>query len=222
MKIILPEIDYVFDCGQEKCCSIIVENQKLLYKILKDLTTQMEGESGKSVLSENNKTLSMTKSCELISQFAPFDINRKNLLTKINARMQHLAVSDEHHMQIRELMAQWERDLLELSMEMVGNFEFPKISVESIIKAAGVQIEDIYDSLGEQLLDYFELVQEYDGKKLFVLVNLRSYLLDEEMELFLDGILARQIEILLLESTERKILKHEKRFIVDQDLCVIC
>ena len=110
---------------------------------------------------------------------------------------------------------------MELSMEMVGNFEFPKISADSLIKAAGVQVENSYDSLGEQLLDYFELVQEYDMKKLFVLVNLRSYLSDEEMNLFLEGILNRRIEVLLLESTERKMLEYEERYIVDRDLCVI-
>lgn len=221
MKIILPEIDYVFDCGQEKCTCIIVENQKLLYKILEDLSVQMAGESGKTVVSEENITLGIGKYCELISQFAPFDINRKNLLTKVGTRMHQLAVADEHYLKIQEILAGWERYLMELSMEMVGNFEFPKISADSLIKAAGVQVENSYDSLGEELLDYFELVQEYDMKKLFVLVNLRSYLSDEEMNLFLEGILNRRIEVLLLESTERKMLEYEERYIVDRDLCVI-
>lgn len=135
--------------------------------------------------------------------------------------MHQLAVSDEHYLKIQEILAGWERYLMELSMEMVGNFEFPKISADSLIKAAGVQVENSYDSLGEQLLDYFELVQEYDMKKLFVLVNLRSYLSDEEMNLFLEGILNRRIEVLLLESTERKMLEYEERYIVDRDLCVI-
>ncbi len=222
MKIILLEIDYVFDCGQEKTCCVVVENQRLLYKILEDLSGQMAGEAGIAVLSEDNKTLNIAKYCEVISQFAPFDINRKNLLTKIGARMHQLAVSDVHYLKMQELMTEWERYLMELSMEMVGNLEFPKISPDSLIKAAGVQLENTYDNLGEQLLDYFELVQEYEAKKLFVLVNLRSYLSDEEMHLFLEGIQARQIELLLLESTERRKLEPEQRYIVDQDLCVIC
>ncbi len=50
-------------------------------------------------------------------------------------------------------------------------------------------------------MDYFELVQEYDGKKLFILVNLRSYLLDAEMNLFLQNIVERDIQILILESS---------------------
>ena len=37
-------------------------------------------------------------------------------------------------------------------------------SEETLIKAVGICVDDDYDNLGEQLLDYFELVQEYDGK----------------------------------------------------------
>lgn len=95
-------------------------------------------------------------------------------------------------------------------------------SEETLIKAAGICVDDDYDNLGEQLLDYFELVQEYDGKKLFILVNLRSYLLDAEMNLFLQNIVERDIQILILESSEHPILEWECRHIVDADFCILC
>ena len=95
-------------------------------------------------------------------------------------------------------------------------------SEETGIKAVGICVDDDYDNLGEQLLDYFELVQEYDGKKLFILVNLRSYLSDAEMNLFLQNIVERDIQILILESSEHPILEWECRHIVDADFCILC
>ena len=95
-------------------------------------------------------------------------------------------------------------------------------SEETLIKAAGICVDDDYDNLGEQLLDYFELVQEYDGKKLFILVNLRSYLSDAEMNLFLQNIVERDIQILILESSEHPILEWECRHSVDADFCILC
>lgn len=95
-------------------------------------------------------------------------------------------------------------------------------SEETLIKAAGICVDDDYDNLGEQLLDYFELVQEYDGKKIFILVNLRSYLSDAEMNLFLQNIVERDIQILILESSEHPILEWECRHIVDADFCILC
>lgn len=222
MKIILPKLNYVFDCSQEKCCSIIIENQDLFYKITEDIFRQTQGEEGQSVLSEENKMLSFAKSGELISRFVPFDMNKKNLLTKITAKMNQTAVSDEYYLRTKELLAAWEKYLMDISMNLVGNFDFLKIEAEALFKAAGLKIDDMYDNLGEELLDYFELVQEYEGRKLFILINLRSYLSDKNMEEFLKNVLARNIQLLLLESTERKILKYEKRYIVDAELCLIC
>ena len=86
-------------------------------------------------------------------------------------------------------------------------------SEETLIKAVGICVDDDYDNLGEQLLDYFELVQEYD---------LQSYLLDAEMNLFLQNIVERDIQILILESSEHPILEWECRHIVDADFCILC
>lgn len=222
MKIILPQIDYVFDCSGDGCSSIIIENQNAFYNIVADICNQIAGEEGQSVLSEDNKTLSIAKYGELISQFVPFDINQKNLLTKITTQMQHIAVDESHYMRTNELMGMLERYFMELSVEMVGNLDFQKVTADAMIKASGVHIDDIYDNLGEKLLDYFELVQEYDERKLFVLVNVRSYISDAEMKLFLESVLAREVQILMLEGSEHSLLEKEKRHIVDADMCVIC
>lgn len=222
MKIILPQIDYIFDCADDRCSSIVIENQHAFCNVITDICNQVAGGDGQSVLSEDNKVLSMAKRCELISQFVPFDINQKNLVTKITARMQGIAVDESHYMRTSELMCMLERYLMELSVEMVGNLDFPKVTVDAMIKASGIHIDDVYDNLGEKLLDYFELVQEYDARKLFILVNVRSYISDDEMELFLESVLAREIQILMLEGSEHSLLRKEKRHIVDADMCVIC
>lgn len=222
MKIILPQVDYVFDCGQDKCCSIVLEKQELFYRVLEDLTQQIQGEEGAAVLSEEDKLLSFAKNGEVLSQFVPFDMNKKALLTKITAKLNQLAVTEQFYERTQELLTEWEKYLIELSMELIGNFEFSKISADSMLKAAGLQIDDQYDNLGEELLDYFELVQEYEGRKLFVLVNLRSYMSDDDMEEFMENVLVRGIQLLMLEGAERKVLQSEKRYIVDADLCLIC
>ncbi|MDY3122500.1 type II-A CRISPR-associated protein Csn2 [Suipraeoptans intestinalis] len=222
MRIILPEIDRVFECAGDKSCSIVIENQKVLYMIVSDIFQQIQGNEGAAVLSEENKVLSFAKYGELHSQFVPFDMNSKNLVAKIIAKMQRLAIEETHYIKTKEILGEWESHLMDLSMEMTGSFVFTKMSPETLIKSAGVCIDDLQESLGEKLLDYFELVQEYDAKKLFILVNLRSFVSDEEMEKFLESVLARKIQLLLLESSEHKMLKTERRYIVDEDLCVLC
>ena len=222
MKIVLPQIDHVFDFDEECCITVVIENQRLFTDVIKDISEQIQGLYGRTVLSKGNKPVSMDKYAELISQFIPFDINQRTLISKVNSRMQQLAVNEDNFMATNELLAEWERYLLNLSMNLTGNFSFLKITAESLIKAAGMEFENEYDSLGEKLLDYMELVRTYDKDKLFVLVNLRSYLSDGETEAFIRDVQAREICILLLESVERQRICEENRYVVDNDLCLIC
>lgn len=222
MKIIVPQVDYVFDCAGEKMCSIIIENQKLLYSVVCDILGQIQGDDGKTVLSEDNQVLSISKCAELITQFTPFELNHKNLISKVVSQMQKIVVDEQHYLKTQQLVGDWERYLMELSVGMVGNLNFPKVLADTLVKSAGIEFDDTYDSLAEKIIDCFELVQEYDKRKLFILVNLRSYLSDEEMNIFMQDVLTRNIQVLLLESSERTVLQNEKRYIVDADLCVIC
>ena len=58
--------------------------------------------------------------------------------------------------------------LMEVQKIEVVEMEKPEIKKDNEVlvqvKAVGICVDDDYDNLGEQLLDYFELVQEYDGK----------------------------------------------------------
>ena len=162
------------------------------------------------------------KNVEMISQFIPFDMNQKSLLTKIMGEMQKHAVNEEHFLQTTALLTEWEKYLLDLSMEMTGSINFSKINAESLIKSSGVELDNSYESLGEKLLDYFELVEVYERKKLFILVNLRSYLSETEMAQFVKSVIAHQYEILLVDAVDFPVLKGEQRHIVDADQCVLC
>lgn len=221
MRIVLSGIDQVFDCSGD-VCSVVIENQTLLYNVAHDIATQIQGLDGQSVLSEENKTLRMDKCAEQIMQFVPFDLNRKGILNKIAAELQRIAVDSDHYLQTSEMLASWERYCMDLEFEVTGDIDFTKINVESLIKAAGIEIVDDYDNLAEKLIDYFRLVETYDNRKLFILINLRSYMPDDMMQQFIAMVMERGYQILLLEGAERPLLRGEKRYIVDADRCVIC
>ena len=222
MKLFIPQIDCLLECEQGKCQSLVIENKAVWCSILNDVAEQLRGNEGKIVLSCNDKIIPLSKNVELISQFIPFDMNQKGLLTKIMNEMQKIAINEQHFVQTTTALSCWEKYLLELSADMVGNIGFSKINLESLIKSAGIEVESTYDNLGEKILDYFELVSVYDSKKLFVLVNLRSYLSEKEMKEFLKNVMVHQYEILLIDSIEHPILDLEKRYIVDADQCILC
>ena len=88
--------------------------------------------------------------------------------------------------------------------------------------AAGPEIEDDYGSITERLIDYIELVTEYDRSKVFVLFNLRCLVTTEEIQAFVREVLKREYQVILIDSNEYPLLDREQRVLIDESLCEIC
>lgn len=222
MKMVLAGIEQVFDCTGDGVCTVVIESPRLFYEIVSDLQRQIDGFEGKSVLSADNKVMRMDKYAEQIMQFVPFDMNKKTLLNKILSEMQEMAMGDEFFMQTNELLAAWEKLCMSFEFEMPVNLNFTKINIESLLKASGLMVEEEYDSLAAKIVDYIQLVERFEGKKLFICINMRSFIEDEEMQRFIDTVQERNYQVLLLENAAHKLLRGEKRCLIDANLCEIC
>ena len=64
-----------------------------------------------------------------------------------------------------------------------------------------------------------EAVRGLDRDKLFIMINMRTYFADPEMEFFAQSACLHDFKVLLLESTSFSRLNNCKRFTVDEDLC---
>ena len=96
-----------------------------------------------------------------------------------------------------------------------------KLSIQNLIKGAGITLIDEYDSLEERVLAYMDLSREFEGKELFVFVNLRSLLPTDKLQLLADTALNREHRVLLIDNMEYPKLEKEERHIIDNDLCEI-
>lgn len=221
MKIVLSGIESVMDTDCEMVNALIIENQRLLTSLLNELQFQMDGTDGRCVLSEDGKILGFDKNAEMLSSFFPFTLNKKSLLNKLSSAIEKKAINADFYGSTVNILSEVEQYLEEVTFDFTGDIIFDKISISSLIKASGMCFRDDYDRLGEKILDYIELVTEYDRKKLFIMLNLRSYIDDSEMEYFMKEVLQRKYHVLMIESSEHKKLLYEKRTVVDAFLCEI-
>ena len=159
---------------------------------------------------------------ELLTEFVPFSINKKALLGRAAAVLEQNVLEGELYGEAMELMQQVEAFLLKASFSLNGDIGFSKISFPALLRSSGLEFREDYDSLAEKLVDYMELVTEYERKKLFIFYNLRSLISDRETALFLDTVLRHEYHVLMVESGEHMRLPNEERYIVDESLCEIC
>lgn len=221
MKFVYPQIDSVIEIGNDCVNSLIIENKDLFREIVEDIAIQTNGFDGQSVLSIDNTPVEMDKYAELFCEFAMFDINRKPLLNKINQALEKEALREDKYLLTSDLLRKIELYISDISFDCPCDVLCTKLSISNIIKAVGIEIADDSTDTIEKILDYMELVSEYDREKLFIMVNMRSYFSNDAMERFCKTVLEHDMKILLLESSESKKLSMEKRLIIDEDLCEI-
>jgi len=106
-------------------------------------------------------------------------------------------------------------------MKQKERFGQDKLSLNNLLKSVGMRVIIDYNKLVERLFAYMDLVRRFEGEKLFLLVNLRSFVSLEDMELFMQTVVAHGLRVLLVDNQAYPLLPLEKRHIIDSDLCEI-
>ena len=84
-----------------------------------------------------------------------------------------------------------------------------------------VKIEDSTGKFFERLVCYIKNAIEVLSVKVFVFINLRSYLTDNQMQELIQEITYQEVHALFIENQERTCLKGGIRYIIDKDGCEI-
>lgn len=221
MKLVYKNMGHILKFDDGFVNELIIENKKMFFNFVNSLAIQADGYSGDCVLSVSDKPVELSKYAELIVQFAPFQLNRKSLLTKLYTLLEKNALSSENCQKAGELLAEAERYMYRISEDFSFEISCKKLSIGSIIRALAPEIEEDGKEPIEKVFSYIELVRELERDKLFIMVNMRSYFSYEEMERFIESVIFHDFKVLLLESFELPKLNHTKRYIVDNDLCEI-
>lgn len=219
MKLVHKNMGHILRFGEGYVNELIVENKKMFFELINCMTMQMDGLPGDCVLSVSDRPVEFSKYADLTVQFAPFEVNRKNLLAKLYSALEKKAQFSENYEKTRELLGELEKYIFDLSEDLPFEINCQKLAIGPIIRALAPIIEENDKKPLEKIFAYMELVRELDRDKLFIMVNMRSYFSDEDMEIFTQSVCLHDFKVLLLESFEFSKIKNTKRFVIDVDLC---
>lgn len=219
MKLVYKDMEHVlrFDGG---CVNeLVVENKKMFFDMVNDAIMQADGSHGNFVLSINDRPVEFGKYADVTLQFAPFEVNRKSLLTKLYAALEKNSQSADNYFKTGELLGDIERYIMHIAEELPMDICCRKLGMGNIIKAISPEIDIEEKETLEKIFDYMGLVRELDHDRLFIMINMRTYFSDEDMERFAYSACLHDFKVLLLESNALPILKNIKRYTIDADLC---
>ncbi len=208
--------------SEDTVTSLILEQPKLFYEFVSDIHAQCCGSSGTACFSDSSAGFSLSKDSVLITQLIPFEINQKPLLNALYARMKKLSHEKEMYHSSHEISGKIDSFISMLSEQCEEELVWDHLDdITALLKAVSLRFYAEQPDLQSQLLDYMLACREYLGKRLFITVNLRSYLGQNEAEAFFHSIVLHKLSVLCIENREYPRVTNEKCVIVDQDFCII-
>lgn len=209
--------------NENKINVLVIENQPLFTKMILDFDNQTNNQDGGFILStEEYENVNIYKHICFISNPVFVSLNDKKILNKVYSKIKEVALNDENYHKTSCLFA----NVSEYINSLANDFDFDidisqQFDMVNLLKAIGLELYEKDLSLADKLLDYFITVRELLNVNIFVLVNLKSYISDEDIELFEKSVLDHKINLILLESIDRKNIIYEDKIIIDKDLCEI-
>lgn len=222
MTIVYPDVNLCCELDESTVLNLVIENQRIFSDVIYDIYGQINGYSGKFVLSDNNKPLDLKKNVELVTQIIPFEVNQRELLNKLYAELKNISVDENNYQFTQQLISDISSYVYMLTegLENDISIEIPQ-DINGLLKAFGVRFKENSAELTDKIFEYMIAVNKFKGERVFFFVNLRSYLTDKQTELLFKDIVLRKITMICIENKEHTHLEYSKTLIIDEDMCVI-
>jgi len=222
MKLSHNEIKKCIEFKENMINILVIENHSFFTKIIRELFYQTSGGNGNFVLSENLEELIISKKMDLAIDYFNLSLNSRRIKKELYKRMEAITVTEEHYLKSKEIkndiikfFYQLE-DVIDFDISMNEEFDF-----KDLFKALKVKINENDYSFSENIIKYIIVSEKFLGIELFIFVNLKSFLDEKDLSLFYEFVFYNKHNILLIESTDNKILAQENKIIIDKDLCEI-
>ena len=200
----------------------IMESPEVFFAYVGELNDQIAGKEGKFVLSENNKELELSKAADLLINPFSTEVNTRKILNKLYLELTERSREEQMYMKTVELFNHIQEYMLELEQQSSYILDFNReTDVSILLKALSVQYEVKEAGYWERLIQYIKIMASAAGIKVFIFVNLRSYLSDAQMEELIKELEYQDVSGLFIENQQRSCLKGVKWYIIDKDQCEI-
>lgn len=215
-------LETVMQLSEKYVQLLIVENPDEFFSMVSDLCRQFEGDQyGAFAFSSDGKIIEGAKYGAIISDVFHFDLNDKKITSLLHKKLEASALGENIAL-FNELASKTICFLQELAYSVPFSLDYSEPQPIDYLKAAGVKLENNYETLEEKIVCYINALIELKGCDYFIFVNLKSALNDEKLSQIYEHCQREQVGLLLIESGKnRPLLKNERAIIITEDLCEI-
>ncbi|NQN91173.1 type II-A CRISPR-associated protein Csn2 [Streptococcus suis] len=211
MKLNFPLLDEALTV--EKATIFVVEDTTVFSRLVRNLY-QYKDESELKIFDEHFKSI---KDSELmvVTDVLGYDINAAPILKLIHADLENQLNEKPEVKSIIEKLANSITELISYEcLENELDLEYDEITVLELIKALGVKIETISDTIFDKIFEILQVYQFLNKKRFLVFINVLSYLTVDEIQKTREYIELSNMDVLFLEPRKRKDFP---QYVLDKD-----
>ena len=222
MKLVHPDMEGQIVLNSWESIEWIIESPVLLAKVIQELSSQINGDNGKFVLSEREKILSIPSNIELVINPFSIDINDRKILNKLYGKLEQTAFGEEFYIKTQEMFEKFQEYFFLL--EQTSKFMLETNTQADPLawfKAFGLKFANNDVTLLERLCQYIFVLAELLKKQVIVFVQLQSYLSEDQIMELEKMAAYYEISLLFLENIQKHSSRKRKQYIIDIDGCEI-
>lgn len=222
MNLVTKYLENSLEIKSKTINTLVIEDTHYFSLFLKGLIESTEIESDEFELIEDYKTVDMTKYVEVIFDIFNLEANSANILKKMYAELEEDLNTQEVYTKKVEL----ESIIANITDELIYRSRFSlkagEINYQNLFKAIEIEFDYEKNSVLERLIEYIKVTSELLKTKVYIIVNLDSFLSEEELVELEKFLLYNDVKVLALQNTIRREVKPSENLrIVDKDLCEI-
>ena len=206
-----------------KCGSavLVTENASRFAQYCQDFVCQQGGEEGNFLIDDARQTLSFKKAGSIIFDFFNLSLTDRKIVAGVYDAIEKTA-TEEYALDYSELRSKIMSFIDLLSIDSPLQIEYnDDFCLQDMLKALKVQPCEEEKPLICKIADYMDAASAFLGIRIFVLVNLRTFVSDDDFSLLLTHIGHSDYSVLFLEKTQYERVSGEPVRIIDNDLCEI-
>ncbi len=211
MKLNFPLLDEALTL--EKATILVVEDTAVFSRLVRNLYQYQVGSELK-IFDEQFRSI---KDSELmvVTDILGYDINAVPILKLIHADLENQLNEKPEVKSIIEKLANSITELISYEcLENELDLEYDEITVLELIKALGVKIETISDTIFDKIFEILQVYQFLNKKRFLVFINVLSYLTVDEIQKTREYIELSNMDVLFLEPRKRKDFP---QYVLDKD-----
>lgn len=207
------------DIEPENPSVLIIENEHMLNGFCKEIYDQIRGEEGGFHLSDG-EDLDIKSNVDLLPRPWEIRLNESDVLKSLYKSMNKDAYDEEMCLKSLEISSFIETYVQKLADRQPFNIICHQPLLSTLFKLTKVEFCES-ESLLDNIFDYFLIKREYMGIRLFITIDLKSFLSPDDLKELFKFTSYNELNLLMIENKTSPLFTGCNTTTIDGDLCTI-